>query len=69
VQRDLRVDADRDVQTGVLRPIKYDELPSEILPKDPWHKSVWMGRALALLTLLGGGVAAGLAVYTILGLE
>lgn len=69
VQRDLRVDADRDVLTGVLRPIKYDELPSEILPRDPWHKSVWMGRALAVLTLLGGGVAAGLAVYSLLGLD
>jgi type VI secretion system protein ImpK len=69
VQRDLRVDADRDVLTGVLRPIKYDELPSEILPRDPWYKSVWMGRALAGLTLLGGGVAAGLAVYSMLGLD
>ncbi len=69
VQRDLRVDADRDVQTGVLRPLKYDELPSEILPRDPWHKSVWMGRAIAALTLLGGGVAAGLAIYAILGLD
>lgn len=69
ISRELGVDADRDVPTGVLKPIKYDELPSEILPRDPWYKTVWMGRALALATLLGGGIAAGLALYTILGLD
>jgi len=67
--RELGVDADRDIPTGVLKPLKYDELPSDILPRDPWHKSVWMGRALALATLLGGSVAAGIAVYNILGLD
>lgn len=69
ISRELGVDADRDVATGVLKPIKYDELPSEILPRDPWYKSVWMGRALAITTLIGGSVAAGLALYTILGLD
>ena len=69
VQRDLRVDADRDVLTGVLRPLKYDELPSDILPKDPWFKSVWAGRAIAMLTLLAGGAAAGLALFHMLGID
>lgn len=69
IGRELGVDADRDHPIGVLKPLKYDELPSDILPRDPWFKSVWAGRALAATTLLGGGVAAGLAVYHLLGLD
>jgi type VI secretion system protein ImpK len=60
---ELGVDPDRDVDVGALRPLRYDAMPSDLLPKDPWFKSLWFGRVLAMLTLLWGGAAVGLVTY------
>lgn len=63
---ELRVDADRDIGGGALRPHRYDADPSELLPKEPFYKSVWVGRALALMLVVAGGAAVGLRVYPLL---
>lgn len=61
--RELGVDADRDAMGGVLKPYRYDARPSELLPKEPWFKSIWMGRVTAILALLAGGSALGFWLY------
>ncbi len=61
--RDLKIDADRDVQGGAIKPYRYDTLPAEFIPKDPWYKSVWMGRVLALLLLVSGSAWLGTLLY------
>lgn len=63
---ELGVDADRDVQGGALRPHRYEAAPSELLQRDPWYKSIWMGRVLALLIVMIGGAAVGLRIYALL---
>ena len=55
LSRELKVDADRDIQGGAIKPYRYDTLPAEFIPKSPWYLSVWMGRAIAILTVLGAG--------------
>lgn len=60
---ELGVDPDRDFDGGALRTLRYDALPSELLPKEPWYKSIWLGRTLAILILLAGGAITGLMVY------
>jgi type VI secretion system protein ImpK len=50
----IGVDPDRDWTGGVLKPIRADAGPSILLPREPWHRSVWFGRGLALFTLLAG---------------
>lgn len=62
--RELRVDADRDVQGGAIKPYRYDTLPAEFIPKSPWYLSVWMGRAIAILLFLSG---AGFLAYVLYG--
>lgn len=58
---EIGVDADRDWKAGVLHPSRPDVGPSSLLPKEPWYRSVWVGRALAILVLLGAlGAIAGL---------
>jgi hypothetical protein len=47
----------------VLKPYRYDARPSELLPKEPWFKSIWMGRVSAMLVLLSGGGALGFWLY------
>lgn len=56
---ELGVDADRDRQGGVLQPSRKDTGPSALLPKEPWWRSLWLGRVLgfgllfsALITLV-----------------
>ena len=51
---DIGVDPDRDWNGGVLKPVRADAGPSALLPKEPWHKSIWVGRGLALFTVLAG---------------
>lgn len=63
--RELNVDADRDVMGGALRPYRYDTLPAEFLPKEPFFKSIWMGRILAVLFLVVGSYVLGTAIYGI----
>jgi len=56
---DLKVDPDRDWTAGVLRPVRPDEGEAAGRSEEPWHRSLWFGRALAiLLTLLGSGTLA-----------
>lgn len=57
--REQGVDTDRDVTVGSVKPYRYNALPAEFIPRDPWHKSVWMGRALALLLLAAAGALLG----------
>jgi type VI secretion system protein ImpK len=59
----LRVDVDRDWKGGVLKPVRSDAT-SIMVPKLPWYKNIWMGRAIAILTLLAGLSALGSVLYT-----
>jgi type VI secretion system protein ImpK len=61
--RELKIDADRDIQGGAIKPYRYDTLPAEFIPREPWFKSVWMGRALAILLVLSTGWWVGLLLY------
>jgi len=60
---EIGVDPDRDWQGGVLKPARPDTGPSSLLPREPWWRALWLGRTLALLTLLGGAVALALVLY------
>lgn len=50
----LGVDADRDWKGGALQQSRPDQGPAPFVPKDPWHRSLWFGRALSIFTLLAG---------------
>lgn len=50
---ELGVDADRDWKAGVLKPARQDAGPSSLLPREPWYKRLWFGRALAIVLLAG----------------
>lgn len=65
--RELNVDADRDVMGGALKPYRYDTLPAEFLPKEPFIKSVWMGRILATILFASGSYVLGTALYGLFG--
>jgi type VI secretion system protein ImpK len=60
--RELGVDADRDVMAGAIKAYRYDAMPAEFLPKEPLWKTVWVGRALAVLLLFIGGSLLGYAL-------
>ncbi|MFO0548040.1 MAG: DotU family type IV/VI secretion system protein [Polyangiaceae bacterium] len=57
--RELGVDADRDIMGGVLKPYRYDQMPAEFLPKEPFYKSVWMGRGLAIVLFVVSAIFFG----------
>ena len=59
----LGVDVDRDWKGGVLKPARSDAT-STMVPKIPWYKQIWFGRAVALLTLAAGLLALGSVLYT-----
>jgi type VI secretion system protein ImpK len=59
----MRVDPDRDWTAGVIRPLRSDLGPSALVPKDPWYRTVWFGRAVAVFVLLGGAAALALVLY------
>lgn len=44
------IDTDRDWAAGVLKATRK-ELAAEYAPKEPWYRSIWMGRGLSLLVL------------------
>jgi type VI secretion system protein ImpK len=46
----MGVDTDRDWTGGVLKATRPDAA-AEVAAKEPWYRSVWMGRALAVLAL------------------
>jgi type VI secretion system protein ImpK len=58
----LRVDPDRDWMGGALRPIRAEEAEASA-PKEPWYRSLVLGRAIAILVLLAGLAAMGLSIY------
>jgi type VI secretion system protein ImpK len=64
---EIGVDPDRDRQGGVLEVARGDTGPSSLLPKEPWWRSTWVGRTIALLTLAGAAVALALVLYGNLG--
>ena len=58
----LGVDPDRDWAAGVLKPINVNEVQRLELFRVPWYKTVWFGRVLAVLLLLGALVPLILAL-------
>lgn len=52
---DLKVDPDRDWTGGVLRPVRPENESGSGRAEESWHRSLWFGRALAILVLLVGG--------------
>lgn len=48
----LGVDPDRDRSGGVLRQVRSDAGPSKLVSRDPWFKSLWFGRAVAISILV-----------------
>jgi type VI secretion system protein ImpK len=54
VSLQLGVDPDRDWRGGVLRAPTQELEPSELLPKEPFYKSVLMGRIVASLLFITG---------------
>ena len=60
---EMGVDPDRDWAGGVIKPVRADAGPSSLLPKETWWKSLWLGRSLALLLLLGAVLSFGLLLY------
>ena len=58
----LGIDPDRDWMGGVLRKIRPEEAEAAA-PKEPWFRSLVIGRALAALVLLVGLLALVAAIY------
>jgi type VI secretion system protein ImpK len=58
----LRVDPDRDWMGGSLRPVRAEEAAA-IAPKEPWYRSLILGRMLAILVLLAGAAALAFSIY------
>ena len=58
----LGVDPDRDRSGGVLKQVRSDAGPSKLVSREPWFKSLWFGRAMALLTLVLGLLALVLVI-------
>jgi type VI secretion system protein ImpK len=50
--RQLGVDPDRDWNSGVIKPIRADDVAQLEMFRQPWYKSLWLGRALGALVLL-----------------
>jgi type VI secretion system protein ImpK len=54
----LGVDPNRDWDGGVIRAIRADQVENLELFKQPWFKSVWMGRGIAFFFMLAATVTA-----------
>ena len=57
----LGVDPDRDWTGGAIRKVRKEEIENVDFLKTPWYRSVWMGRAIALLLAVSGGIAVAVA--------
>ena len=70
LRRELQIaaglDTDRDWSAGVLKATRKD-VAAEHAPKEPWWRSVWMGRGLAVVVLLGAIVSLTLVLARNLG--
>ena len=49
----MGIDTDKDWTAGTLRPTRR-ESAADAAPKEPWFRSLWMGRGLAILILVVG---------------
>ena len=47
----MGIDTDRDWNGGVLKPTRQDEA-TRVAPREAWWRSVWVGRAVAVLVVL-----------------
>jgi type VI secretion system protein ImpK len=54
----LGVDPNRDWDGGVIRAIRADQIENLELFKQPWFKSVWMGRGIAFFFMLAATTTA-----------
>src|SRR5580704_18048258 len=52
----MGIDTDRDWAGGVLRASRKEEAEN-VAPREPWYRSVWLGRALAILLVLSAAAA------------
>jgi type VI secretion system protein ImpK len=52
----MGVDTDRDWTGGVLKPSRQDDA-DRVATKEPWWRSVWVGRVLAVLAVLAAAAA------------
>lgn len=66
IQIQAGIDTDRDWSAGVLKPTRSD-LAREYAPKEPWWRSLWMGRGLAILVLFTAILAITLVLAGNLG--
>lgn len=70
LRRDLAiqigVDPDRDWKGGVLKASRTDAT-SSVVPKEPWHKEIWFGRALVIFLLVGAIVTLSIVLAYNLG--
>lgn len=66
VQIQAGIDTDRDWNAGVLKATRR-ELAAEFASKEPWWRSTWMGRGLAILVLFGAIVALTMTLARNLG--
>lgn len=64
---ELGVDADRDWQVGVLRPVRSDTGPAARVPRAPWYQSVGFGRALGITSVVAGLLGVVLVLWQKLG--
>lgn len=62
----MNVDTDRDWTGGVLKATRSDEA-TRVAPREKWFRSVWLGRVLAVLTVLSALTALSLILYRYLG--
>jgi type VI secretion system protein ImpK len=58
----LGASTDRDWKGGVLKATRTDTT-SSLVPKEPWFRRIWFGRALAVLFLVGALAALGRTIY------
>lgn len=63
---ELGVDPDRDWSGGVLARTREQMVEALERAKEPFWRSIWMGRLLALLLCLGGAAALGWLLYGLL---
>ncbi len=50
--RQLGVDPDRDWTSGIIRQIREDEIEALDRFRNPWYKSLWLGRAIGAVLFL-----------------
>ena len=57
----MGIDVERDWSGGVLKPSRSDEA-NAVAPREPWYRSVWVGRVLAILAVLSALAALSLVL-------